>query len=128
MRKLLITLCLLAGFQPAFGQYIFRSPTQFQKPATFSDTLFANGVLLVKSGANGQTDTARVVILGGVNDTVRISNSRVSADSWIFICPMQPSVGTFYATNMTAGAFTIKSSQDESLSGGIKVVYYITKF
>jgi len=81
---------------------------------------------LVKSGVNGQTDSAVIITASQTIDSILVSNSRVSAGALILITPLKKPTGVLYITSRAAGSFYIASTANEAAD--LPIVYYITKF
>jgi len=72
-----------------------------------TDTLEVLSYVDINSGSNLPLDR---VTLPATDDSVDVSNSLVTANSFIFITPEGPPVGQLYVTNKASGSFTIKST------------------
>jgi len=103
--------------------HLFWEIASGKKYFRLDDNLKMDSTLLFASGANLQTDS---VLLASAGDSVRVSNTRVTAGSYVLVFPLAAPAGNLYISNRAAGSFTIKSNADETSS--IPVVYFITKF
>jgi len=87
-----------------------------------TDTLEVLSYVDINSGSNLPLDR---VTLPAADDSVDVSNSLVTANSFIFITPEGPPVGQLYVTNKADSSFTIKSTADETAD--LSVIYFIAK-